>query len=169
MDQPTPPPHLTAHKDHILTTLLFREARRADLPYLVALLADDRLGRARENADLPLHPDYGAAFDTIAAAPDNRLIVAEHRSAVVAFCQFIVIPYLSRRGAPRAEVESVHVRSDMRGQGIGAALMTHVIALARSSGCGMLQLTSDRTREDARRFYERLGFEASHIGMKMRL
>ncbi|WP_299441546.1 GNAT family N-acetyltransferase [uncultured Rhodospira sp.] len=166
MDQPS---HSSSARDPVGSTLLFREARRADLPALVALLADDMLGRTRESADLPLHPDYDAAFDAIMAAPDNRLIVVERNSAVVAFCQLIIVPYLSRRGSRRAEVESVHVRSDLRGQGIGGAMMAHVAALARASGCGVLQLTSDRRREDARRFYERIGFEASHVGMKLTL
>ncbi|MBB4286431.1 GNAT family N-acetyltransferase [Roseospira goensis] len=160
---------LTTPVDPVATTLLFREARESDLPVLVALMADDRLGRARENPTLPLAPDYAKAFQAIAATPGNSLIVAERRSVVVAFCQLIVIPYLSRLGQARAEVESVHVRSDMRGQGIGAALMAHVVALARAQGCGMLQLTSDGSREDAHRFYKRLGFKATHVGMKLPL
>jgi len=159
-------------------SLQFREARPEDLPALVALLADDVLGAAREDRGPGLDPGYAAAFQAIAVDPNNRLIVGtlgddvagpRESDAVVAFCQLTVIPCLSRRGRARAQVESVRVRTDLRGRGLGAALMAHVIGLARAAGCGLLQLTTATMRADAQRFYAGLGFQATHVGMKLDL
>ena len=144
----------------------FREARREDVPAIVALLREDPLGAARETAD----PDgYLAAFDTMAAEPGNRLIVGEADGRVVACYQLTLISGLSRRGMRRAQVEAVRVSSVLRGQGTGEALMRDAEARARDAGCGLIQLTSDRSRERAHAFYERLGYVPSHIGFKRAL
>jgi GNAT superfamily N-acetyltransferase len=147
--------------------VIFREAVRADLPVLVALLADDVLGKARDAA--VVDDAYEKAFADIAADPRNALIVAEDGGAVVAFLQVTYVPGLGRHGAERALVEAVRVRSDVRGQGVGRRLMEHVIAQARQHGCALVQLTTDKSRVDAHRFYDRLGFVASHEGMKLSL
>ena len=141
----------------------FRDATRADVPAIVAMLADDSLGQGREGADLA---PYLAAFDQIAANPAHQLIVAEDAGRIIATCQLTILSGLSRQGARRALVEAVRVTADLRGRGIGAALMAECETRARAAGCGMIQLTTDRSRHDAHRFYERLGYQPSHIGMK---
>ena len=146
--------------------MLFRPANRADVPAIVALLADDVLGRDRE-ADDPAA--YFAAFDAIAAEPDNHLIVAEHEGLVVACCQLTFITGLALNAARRAQVEGVRVAESLRGTGLGESMIAHVEARARAAGCSVIQLTTNRTRADAQRFYERLGFTPSHIGYKKSL
>jgi GNAT superfamily N-acetyltransferase len=141
----------------------FRDASCADVPAIVAMLADDSLGQGREGADLA---PYLAAFDQIAANPAHQLIVAEDAGRIIATCQLTILSGLSRQGARRALVEAVRVTADLRGRGIGAALMAECETRARAAGCGMIQLTTDRSRHDAHRFYERLGYQPSHIGMK---
>lgn len=147
----------------------FRDARRDDLPAIVRMLADDPLGAGREAATDPLPPEYGRAFDAIAASSDQRLLVAEHGGAVVGCLQLAVLANLSHRGTARALIEGVRVRADQRGRGVGAAMIGHAIDLARAAGCGAVELSSHASRVDARRFYERLGFVASHVGMKLSL
>jgi GNAT superfamily N-acetyltransferase len=147
--------------------VIFREAVHADLPAIVALLADDVLGKARDVA--VLDDAYEQAFADIDADPRNLLVVAEDNAEVLACLQITYIPGLGRHGAERALVEAVRVRSDRRGQGIGAQLMKWVIEQARQRGCGLVQLTTDKSRLDAHRFYARLGFVASHEGMKLTL
>jgi GNAT superfamily N-acetyltransferase len=147
--------------------VIFREAVRADLPAIVALLADDVLGKAR---DFNVVDDaYERAFADIDSDPRNLLVVAEDDGTVVACLQVTYIPGLGRHGTERALVEAIRVRSDRRGKGFGAQLMKWVIEQARVRGCGLLQLTTDKSRPDAHRFYERLGFVASHEGMKLPL
>ena len=149
--------------------LIFRPATPADLPAIVALLAEDTLGEKREDASEPLDPRYHAAFDAMAADPNQRALVGEEAGRVVAYLQLTIIPGLAFRGLTRALIESVRVSSDRRGDGIGAALIAHAVDLARSAGCGMVQLTSANEREAAHRFYLRLGFSQSHAGFKLRL
>jgi GNAT superfamily N-acetyltransferase len=147
--------------------VIFRAAARADLPAIVALLADDVLGSAR---DTPVVDDaYERAFADIDSDPRNLLLVAEDDGSVIACLQVTYIPGLGRHGAERALIEAVRVRSDRRGEGIGAHLVKWVIEQARRRGCGLVQLTTDKSRLDAHRFYERLGFVASHEGMKLSL
>lgn len=141
----------------------FREATRADVPAVVALLADDALGAAREGADLA---PYLAAFGAMQAEGANVLIVGEAAGRIVATCQLTFISGLSLRASRRAQVESVRVAADLRGRGIGAALMAEAEARARAAGCTLVQLTTNRARGDAHRFYERLGFTPSHLGFK---
>lgn len=149
--------------------LAIRPAREADLPAIVALLADDPLGAMREeNAD-PLPQAYLAAFRDLAAQRDNVLLVAETAGEIVGCLQFTAIAGLARRGMKRGQIEGVRVASGWRGRGIGERMVRYAIDRARDEGCGLLQLTTDNTRPDAHRFYETLGFVASHVGMKLML
>ena len=147
-------------------SVAFREATRADVPAVLALLEDDHLGAAREGADLQR---YFAAFDAMAAEGGNRLIVGERVGVVVATYQLTFIAGLSLRATRRAQVESVRVASDLRGGGIGAVMLADAEARARAAGCGLIQLTMNTSRKDAWRFYERIGFEPSHVGFKKSL
>jgi len=149
--------------------LAIRAARREDVPAIVALLADDPIGAGRVHNTDPAPEAYWRAFDEMAAQPGNMMLVAEADGAVVGCLQLTMIAGLSRAGAKRAQIEGVRVASARRGGGIGDTLVRHAIELARSAGCGLVQLTSDNARLDARRFYERLGFVASHIGLKLSL
>ncbi len=144
----------------------FRDASRDDVAALVAMLADDPLGQARESGDLA---PYLAAFDEIAANPMHQLIVGEIGGRIVATCQLTILAGLSRQGAKRALVEAVRVVADLRGQRIGEALMAECEARARAAGASVIQLTTDKTRLRAHGFYDRLGFTASHIGYKKSL
>ncbi|CAN5143992.1 GNAT family N-acetyltransferase [soil metagenome] len=143
-----------------------REATADDLPSIVALLADDPLGRDREGDE---NAPYASAFAAIDADPAHLLLVACHADQVVATMQVSFIPGLSRGGAMRAQIEAVRVHGSQRGAGLGGAMITWAVAEARRRGCGLVQLTTDKQRHDAHRFYERLGFVASHEGFKLSL
>lgn len=143
----------------------FREAVRSDVPAIVALLTDDPLGAGRE---LSVDADrYSQAFDAISRDPNQLLSVACIGDVVVGTMQLTFIPGMSRGGATRGQIEAVRVASSHRGKGIGEALFAWAIEQCRERGCSIVQLTSDRQREDAHRFYERLGFAASHVGFKL--
>jgi len=150
-------------------TLIIRLATVEDVPAIRALLADDALGQKREDLSEDGLERYLKAFEAIAADPRNRLYVAEDRGLIVGTYQVTYIPYLSRGGNERAHIEAVRVASDRRGQGIGRTMMRNALAEAKARGCLMAQLTSDRARQDAHRFYEDLGFTASHWGFKKTL
>ena len=141
----------------------FRPATAADVPAVVALLSDDILGRTREQKE---EAAYLAAFRAMQADGNNHLVVGEAGGRIIATYQITFISGLSHKAARRAQVESVRVASDLRGKGIGAALMADAEARARAAGCTLMQLTTNRARADAHRFYERLGFTPSHIGYK---
>ena len=145
-----------------------RRATAADLVALVALLADDELGARREATDGYLEP-YRAAFDLVDADPAHILVVAADGDVVAGTLQLSLLPGLSRRGALRAQIEGVRVASGARSRGIGAAMLRWAIEEARRRGCALVQLTTDKTRTDAGRFYERLGFIATHEGLKLQL
>ncbi|MGW0213588.1 N-acetyltransferase family protein [Micromonospora chokoriensis] len=147
--------------------MTFREAVRADLPAVIALLADDVLGKARDFT--AVDEAYEKAFADISADPRNQLIVAEQDGDIVGCLQITYIPGLGRHGSERSLIESVRIRSDRRGQGLGRDLMAWAIDQARQRGCALVQLTTDKTRTDAHRFYLGLGFVASHEGMKLAL
>ncbi len=149
--------------------LSFRKAGRDDLPEIVRLLADDPLGAKRERYELPLPAGYLAAFDAIESDPNNELVVACLDERVVGVLQLTFIPYLTYQGTWRALIEGVRVDSGTRSAGIGKALFQWAIGRARERGCRLVQLTTDKSRADARRFYEALGFVASHEGMKLHL
>jgi len=147
--------------------ITIRPAARDDVPAIIALLADDPLGRTREDTG---DPDiYLRAFDDMAAQGGNIALVAERGGEIVGCLQLTMIPGLSRRGAKRGQIEGVRVSAACRGLRIGERLIRHAIDIARAEGCGLVQLTSDVSRPDAHRFYERLGFVASHAGFKLAL
>jgi len=146
--------------------LSFRNANAADLPALIALLADDAISAARPGHTATLTPALVAAFAAIARDPNQQLLVAERAGTVVACLQLSFIPGLARGGMWRALVEAVRVALPLRATGIGAALMNEAERRARAHGCGLIQLTTDKRRHDAHRFYARLGYVASHEGMK---
>ncbi|MDQ0103507.1 ribosomal protein S18 acetylase RimI-like enzyme [Paenarthrobacter nicotinovorans] len=148
-------------------TFSLRRARRGDLPRILALLADDQLGAVRESADDPA--PYERAFDAIDADPAHLLVVGELDGEVVATFQVSYIPGLSRKGSWRSQIEAVRVSGELRGQGVGALMIQWAIDQARERGCSLVQLTTDKSRVAAHRFYERLGFVASHEGMKLKL
>jgi GNAT superfamily N-acetyltransferase len=149
---------------------VLRPARRQDVPAIVALLAADQLGATRDGvrneSDLAA---YEEAFLALDQDPAHLLLVAESDGEVVATMQLSFLPGLARRGALRAQIEAVRVAARTRGSGLGAAMMSWAIAEARRRNCALVQLTSDKSRADAHRFYERLGFVASHEGMKLKL
>jgi GNAT superfamily N-acetyltransferase len=147
--------------------LRIRRATSHDIPAIVALLADDALGRARESA--VDHERYEAAFEAIDSDPHQLLAVGELAGAVVATMQLTFIPGLSRRGAWRAQIEGVRVATTARGRQLGEQLVQWAVEQARARGCALVQLTSDNRRPDAHRFYQRLGFVASHTGFKLDL
>jgi GNAT superfamily N-acetyltransferase len=144
-----------------------RRATADDVEPIVAMLADDHLGRRRENLAHPA--PYRRAFEAIDADPNQFLAVAEDAGEVVGTLQLTFVPGLSRQGATRAIVEAVRVRSDRRGGGLGATLVKWATEEARQRGCALVQLTSDASRSQAHRFYLRLGFEQSHLGFKLAL
>lgn len=148
-------------------SILLREARREDVPEIVSLLADDVLGAGREG---PGDGDaYFAAFDQIEADPRSHLLVAEADGHVVGTLQLTFLPGLSRHGMLRGQIEAVRVAAGQRGRRLGRRMIEWAIEEARTQGCGLVQLTSDRRRPDAIRFYESLGFTASHEGLKLPL
>jgi GNAT superfamily N-acetyltransferase len=144
-----------------------RRAEAADVPAIVAMLADDALGAARESPGEPA--PYLAAFRRIAADPQQHLVVAVLDGRAVATLQLTIIPGLSRQGATRALIEGVRVDGSMRGSGLGTRLIEGAVEESRRLGASLVQLTTDVRRTDAHRFYERLGFAASHLGFKLDL
>lgn len=152
-----------------MSEVTFRKAERADVPAIVRLLADDRLGSTREAYGDPLPEPYFAGFDAVDRDPNQLLIVGDRQGKVIATAQLTLLPGLSRQGAWRAQIEAVRVDAAERGRGTGESLIRWLIDLARVQGCALVQLTSDKSRVDAHRFYERLGFVSSHVGMKLQL
>lgn len=150
-------------------TVQIREATENDLTAIVALFADDPLGGHGDTTDPAALPDYRAAFARISAAPNETLYVAELEGEVVGTFQTMVTTTLTARGSSNLIIEAVQTRADMRGRGIGAAMIEFAVEKARADGMRLVQLTSNAARKDAHRFYQRLGFKASHIGFKIRL
>jgi GNAT superfamily N-acetyltransferase len=147
--------------------LAFRRATRDDVGPIVRMLADDSLGAKRETYTVPLPESYYRAFDAIDRDANNELIVVEKEGQLIGVLQLTFIPYLTYRGGWRALIEGVRIAAEARNSGIGAQLFEWAIARARARGCHLLQLTSDKARPDAIRFYRKLGFVASHEGFKM--
>ncbi len=149
-----------------------REATAADVPRIAALIA---MGDAKKPMDAATaeaeghHPAYAEAFRRVSASEANHLFVAEQGGRIVGTYQLTVLPGIAERGRTRGKIESVHVDPTLRGSGIGAAMMRHAIATAREKGIGLVELSSNKSRTDAHRFYERLGFAKSHEGFKMAL
>jgi GNAT superfamily N-acetyltransferase len=149
--------------------LSFRLATQNDLPSIVQLYADDTLGASREQYAEVLSENYLKAFEAICADSSHELTVVEVNGEIVATFHLTFIPYLNLQGGLRAQVESVMTASSHRGQGIGKKMFDYIFQRAKAKGCVLVQLTTDKRRPDAIRFYERLGFVASHEGLKFRL
>ena len=147
----------------------FRRAQREDVERIVRMLADDPLGAKRERYELPLPRSYLAAFEAIEADPNNEIVVACLDGEVMGVLQITFIPGLTYQGGWRALIEGVRVDGAARSAGVGRAMVEHAIGRARERGCRLVQLTTDKARPDAKRFYEALGFVATHEGMKLHL
>lgn len=145
-----------------------RPARREDVAAIVAMLADDHLGRARERIETPLPAAYYAAFERVERDPNLTLVVAESEGRVVGCLQLAVLAGISSQGGVRGLLEDVRVAADCRSRGIGEQLVQWAIAEAKARGCNLVELLTHSSRVDAQRFYKRLGFTASHVGMTVR-
>jgi GNAT superfamily N-acetyltransferase len=152
-----------------MASVRFRDAVAADVPRIVAMYGDDALGATREDVDGPLSPSYLAAFEAIDADPRHRLVVVEDGGDIVATMQLSFLPCLTHRGGERAQIEAVRVAGDRRGSGLGGQVIEWAVEEARAHGCRVVQLMTDAQRPDAHRFYASLGFEPTHVGMKLDL
>ena len=151
------------------SSITIRRARREDIGVIVRMLADDPLGGARERLEDPLPPSYFRAFERVDRDQNIQLVVAEDNDGAVIGClQLCILPGLSSQGASRALIEDVRVASHCRSRGIGERLVRWAIAEAREKGCKLVELLTHNTRADAQRFYVRLGFQPSHVGMTLR-
>ena len=148
--------------------ITLRPARREDVAAIIAMLADDHLGRARERLEDPLPQVYYDAFARLSSDPNIQLMVAEEGGNVVGCLQLCILPGLSSQGTSRALIEDVRVASDRRSRGIGEQLVQWAVGEAKARGCKLVELLTHHTRVDAQRFYERLGFVRSHVGMTIR-
>ena len=151
-----------------LSTVTIRRTRRDDVTVIVGMLADDPLGSARERIEDPLPPSYFRGFEAIEKDSNIQLVVAEEGGSIVGCLQLCVLPGLSSQGAPRALIEDVRVARHCRSRGIGEQLVQWAIAEAQARDCKLVELFTHNTRVDAQRFYKRLGFQASHVGMTRR-
>jgi len=149
--------------------IIIRKATVSDISAVINLIADDQLGATRDQVGGPLSLVYRDAFERIERQSGNDIFVAEIDGEIIGCMQLTNIPGLSRSGLTRCQIEAVRVAKSVRSQGIGKKMMLFAIDHAKASGCGLVQLTTDTTREDAHRFYKRLGFHASHVGMKLDL
>ncbi|MDF3607215.1 GNAT family N-acetyltransferase [Paracoccus sp. DMF-8] len=153
-----------------MAELTFRKAVLGDLSQIVAMLADDELGRSREVVGDPISDDYVSAFNKIDSDPNQILaVVAGERGALLGTLQITFLHHLSRRGSSRAQIEGVRISSAARGRGLGSMMIQYAIDEARGRGCRIVQLMSDVRRPDAHHFYEKLGFKPSHLGFKLNL
>lgn len=152
-----------------MSRLSYRDARAADLGFIVRLIVDDSVAATPDKPDRPDHPRYLAALAAIDADANQRLVVAELAGRPVGTLQLTFIPGINRLGEWRCLVEAVHVAPDHRNLGLGSEMIRWAVAEARARGCGLVQLTSNKKRLDAHRFYERLGFQKSHEGFKLAL
>jgi len=150
------------------SAITIRPALRGDVAAIIAMLADDHLGRARERLEHPLPSAYYDAFERVSADANLRLVVAEEGGRVVGCLQLCILPGLSSLGASRGLIEDVRVASDRRSRGIGEQLVQWALGEAKARGCKLVELLTHHTRVDAQRFYERLGFAKSHVGMTIR-
>ncbi len=146
-----------------------RKANISDIPPVLVLIADDQLGETRENLKHPLPLVYRQAFERIESQAGNDIFVATLDREIVGCMQLTLIPGLSRKGMTRLQIETVRVARAYRSKGFGRQMMKYAIDYAKTSGCGLVQLTTDNSREDAHRFYKRLGFKDTHVGMKLDL
>jgi ribosomal protein S18 acetylase RimI-like enzyme len=152
-----------------LAAVTIRRARRDDVGIIVAMLADDPLGSARERIEQPLPASYFRAFEALENDPNIQLVVAEEKDGAVVGClQLCILPGLSSQGASRGLLEDVRVAAHCRSRGIGESLVQWAVTEARGRGCKLVELLTHHTRVDAQRFYKRLGFQPSHVGMTLR-
>jgi GNAT superfamily N-acetyltransferase len=151
------------------STLVIRVAQRADVPAIVALFADDDIGGHGDTTDASALPEYVAAFERISASANEVLYVAEQKGEVVGTFQTMLTTTMTGRGSSSMIIEAVQTRADCRGQGIGAQMIAFCLEKAKEQGCRQAQLTSNAARLDAHRFYERIGFQKSHFGFKIKL
>jgi ribosomal protein S18 acetylase RimI-like enzyme len=152
-----------------ISEITIRRARRDDVGAIVAMLADDPLGGARERIEQPLPPSYFQAFERVERDPNIQLVVAEDGEGTVIGClQLCILPGISSQGSSRGLLEDVRVASHCRSRGIGEQLVQWAVKEARGRGCKLVELLTHHTRVDAQRFYERLGFARSHVGMTIR-
>lgn len=149
-----------------MSTLTYRDATAADLPFIVRLIADDAVSETPDRPDEADHPRYLAALAAIAADPAQRLVIAEDDGRAAGTLQLTFIPGIARLGETRCLIEAVHVAPELRSQGLGSQMIRWAISEAEARGCGLVQLTSNKKRLNAHRFYERLGFSKSHEGFK---
>ncbi|MDX8342634.1 GNAT family N-acetyltransferase [Rossellomorea sp. YZS02] len=149
--------------------LHFREATEQDVDHIVEMLADDVLGKQRERYEQPLPQSYLQAFKAIDTDPNNELVVACDGEKVVGVQQITFTPYLTHQGGWRATIEGVRTSASVRGEGVGTKMIQWAIARAEERGCHLIQLTTDKQRPEALRFYEKLGFKATHEGLKLKL
>jgi len=156
-------------EEAVMGEIAFRRAAEEDVAAIIAMLADDPLGATREDLSTPVAAAYVEAFRAIVADPNQYLAVMTDDGKVIGTLQLTFIPGLSRKGALRGQIEAVRVAAGSRGGGLGQRLFEWAIAECRRRGCRTVQLTTDRSRADAHRFYDRLGFTPSHIGYKLAL
>lgn len=149
--------------------LIFRQANKTDLPFLIDMLANDELGAKREDPSKPLNQSYLAAFSHIQSDPNNELVVVESKNKIIGMLQLTFIPYLTHQGSWRCLIEGVRIHNSYRGMGLGTKFFEWAINRAIEKNCKLVQLTSDKQRPKAIVFYEKLGFNASHEGMKLYL
>jgi len=147
--------------------IIIRRATRHDVPAVVELLANDPLGRTREQPDVPTPASYYHAFDAIASDPSHELVVMEIAGTIVGTLQLTVLPYLTYRGGRRGQVEAVRIAPARHGEGLGRRMLQWALDRARERGCHLVQLTTDASRPDAIAFYEALGLRPTHVGMKI--
>jgi GNAT superfamily N-acetyltransferase len=152
-----------------MSPITFRKATRDDLGAIISLLADDEFGCTRERVETPPADCYVKAFEAISADPNQQVVVATQEGAVVGTMQLTFLPGLSRQGQWRGQIEAVRIAAGLRGAGAGRQMIQWAIEQCRARGCGLVQLTSDKNRHDAHRFYDNLGFVASHEGYKLTL
>lgn len=149
--------------------LTYRDARPSDLPFIVGLIVEDNVVATGDDAGDAMGPDYIAALAAIADDPNQEMLIAEHDGQPVGCFQLSYLPGLTRRGMWRGQIEVVHIRADRRNLGLGGEMMRWAVERCRQRGCGMVQLTSNKQRTAAHRFYKRLGFQQSHEGFKLYL
>lgn len=160
---------LRESKEYTMLDLIIREATSEDLPQIIQLMCDDPLGNTREKYTVPLLKCYTDAFNNIVNDKNNILIVACYNKNVIGNLQITFTQYLSHKGSKRATIENVRVAKDKRNLGIGTLLMKYAINLAKENGCSIVQLTSNKARTDAHRFYKKLGFQNTHEGFKLNI
>ena len=149
--------------------LQYRQATKADIPVLIEMLVDDSLGKLREDYSTPINPCYITAMQHIQNDPNNELTVVEQTGEIVGMLQLTFIPYLTHKGAWRCLIEGVRIKKAFRGKGLGTLFFQWAIKRAKGRACHIVQLTSDKKRPEAIRFYKKLGFVASHEGFKLKL